>query len=1164
MKQSFRCCSISAGVLVLTLCWATIQTARAQTPNCATPTIDMKLLVVTNGKTEADFGAITQVLDYLGTPYDVLDMKVTTGGITASMLSDGNCHGYYQGVIFAFGGYIYTLPGMPILNAYEQLFKVRQVNWYMYPNNDFGFNYPYSGTIPDTGSDSASYTSSGASVFFYANTATPVAISNAFIYLGTPRAASTLPAGASVTPLLIDGSGNTLSLVYTIGDGREYLTQTFDSNQYLTHDLVLAYGLINWVTRGIFLGEYHVYAAAQVDDFFINDSEWIPGTPCTNPITHDRTAPDASSLPFFRINFADMNSLVGWQNRINSDALLTNFKLTLAFNGVGTTGNTDWTGLSARGVANDDLTMNVQKYQQYFHWITHTYDHPNSLNGLNKSDPYGDPNTPQVDSIDLEILTNLYVANGSGQNLDQDSSDTVSPINLTDFNPANLVSPGVTGMNDTLVPSYLVQDGISYAVSDTSVLGQPNNGPNPSPNVGIVNSYAPSLYEVPRRPNNVFFNAANWNDDQAEFSCIYNNPVQPPYNTYNAAQILDYVSSDFVVHMLMGDMDPEMFHQPNLHNYDGKGHSLISDTYDQTFSKYEKLYRLPVVSPTLDQLGRNMQNRNTYNLSTATGSITGTFGSNLTVTISVPSSSSVASAIIPVTGVNSTGAEIYGGQYISHVQVNNGQSAVIVVSQGPPPPPVPVVSSLTLQPDHLTGAQTSSGTVTLSGAAPNGGAQVPLSSGNAAATVPSSVTVPAGASSATFTINTSVVAASTPVTLSASYGGASASATLTVQPPVLSALTVSPSSVLGGKVSPTGTVTLSGAAPAGGAQVTLSSNSPAASVPANVTVPAGATTANFTVTTSAVATSTAVIISASYGGPTVTASLTIQPPAVSALSVSPTSVTGATSSPTGKVTLNGPAPAGGAQVLLSSNNAAASVPANVTVPAGATTANFAVTTSAVATSTAITISGSFGGSSVSATLTVVPPVPSALAISPSSVTGATSSPTGTVTLNGPAPAGGAQVVLSSNSAAVSVPANGVTVAAGATTATFTLNTIAVAASTSATVSASFGGGTQTAILTVLPPVVSSLTLNPTSVVGGPLGTSTGTVTLNGPAPAGGAQVLVSSNNSAASVPASVTVPAGSTSVTFTVTTSPVIVSATATISASLNGTTKTASLAITL
>ncbi|PYU60121.1 MAG: hypothetical protein DMG56_16560 [Acidobacteria bacterium] len=686
MNQPSRFCAISAGVLVayFGLFSVAIQTAQAQLPaplptSCSTTTIDMKLLVVTNGKTESDYPAIKQILDYVGTPYDVLDMSVNTGGITSAMLSDGSCHGYYQGVIFAYGAYVYTLPGMAILTSYEQTFRVRQLNWYMYPNNDFGFNYPYSKVITSAGTDSASFTSAGASVFGYANTATPLVLSNAYIYQGTPLNAAALPAGASVTPLLTDASGYALSLIYTLGDGRQYLTQTFDSSPYLMHDLVLAYGLINWVTKGIFLGEYHVYAAAQVDDFFINGSEWIPGTPCTDPITHDRTPPDATSLPFFRINSADMTSLVAWQNKIQSDPLLSNFKLTLAFNGVGTTGNTDWTGLPAAGIANDTLTTNVQNYQQYFHWISHTYDHPNSLNGLHKSDPGGDPDTPQVDSIDLEILTNQYVATGTGQNLDPDPRDTVSPIHLSDFNPANLVTPGVTGLNDPLVPTYLAQDGVRFVVTDTSVIGQANNGPNPSPNVGMVNSYAPSLYEVPRHPNDIFFNAVNWADDQAEFSCIYNNPVQPPYNTFTAAQILDYVSSGFVTGMLMGDMDPQMFHQNNLHDYDGQGHSLISDAYDQAFSKYKQLYNLPVVSPTLDQLGQNMQNRNAYNLSTATASLTSLSGSNLTISITVPATATVPSAIIPITGLNGVGAETYGGQHISHVQVSRGQTIILPV-----------------------------------------------------------------------------------------------------------------------------------------------------------------------------------------------------------------------------------------------------------------------------------------------------------------------------------------------------------------------------------------------------------------------------------------------------------------------------------------------------
>jgi hypothetical protein len=613
-----------------------------------------------------------------------------------------------------------------------------------------------------------------------------VTIANAFAYLTTPTTPS---GGGTVTPLLVDGAGNTLSAITQFSDGRQYLSQTFDSNPFLMHDLVLAYGLVNWVTKGVFLGDYHVYATQEVDDFFIDDSEWIPTTNClTNLVTRDRTLPDASNLPVFRLDASDMAELVAWQQSKQTDPLLKQFQITLAFNGVGTVGNGDWTGLTApivsssaaNGVASftaqdfsglpgqpvtvtgttngggalngtwtivsetssaattpgtttftvtvpstitavataeraatasvvDDLVSSLAAYQGSFYWISHTYDHPSTLNGLLQSSPAGDiANNPPVDDIDLEILTNQYVAgNGTtGSNLDLDPSDVgIKPLNLTNFNPGNIVTPGVTGLNDPNVPGYLFNDGIRFAVSDTSVAATTNppnnNGPNPSPNVGIVNSYANGIYEVPRYPNDVFYNTANWADDGAEFVCIYSNYVPPgspagtvpvavpPYNTFTPAQILDFVSSSFVVNMLKGDMDPEMFHQPDLHFSDNGAtlgmtgshiSSLISDTYDQTFSKYEALYLLPVLTPTLDQMGTLMQNRNSFNLSGVTASILAAGTANAQLTITMPTSATVPTAIIPVTGLTTNGGvvgngyEVYGGQNISHISITPGQT----------------------------------------------------------------------------------------------------------------------------------------------------------------------------------------------------------------------------------------------------------------------------------------------------------------------------------------------------------------------------------------------------------------------------------------------------------------------------------------------------------
>ncbi|MGH9931202.1 MAG: SBBP repeat-containing protein, partial [Pyrinomonadaceae bacterium] len=104
----------------------------------------------------------------------------------------------------------------------------------------------------------------------------------------------------------------------------------------------------------------------------------------------------------------------------------------------------------------------------------------------------------------------------------------------------------------------------------------------------------------------------------------------------------------------------------------------------------------------------------------------------------------------------------------------------------PTPSPTPIVvtlSSLTLNPTSVTGGSPLLGTVTLSGAAPVGGALVALASSNSAvAVVPPSVTVVGGKTSADFTITTNWVKAATSLTISAVYGGVTKTALLTVWP----------------------------------------------------------------------------------------------------------------------------------------------------------------------------------------------------------------------------------------------------------------------------------------------------------------------------------------------------------------------------------------------
>lgn len=281
----------------------------------------------------------------------------------------------------------------------------------------------------------------------------------------------------------------------------------------------------------------------------------------------------------------------------------------------------------------------------------------------------------------------------------------------------------------------------------------------------------------------------------------------------------------------------------------------------------------------------------------------------------------------------------------------------------------------------------------------------------------------------------------------------------------------------------------------------------------------------------------------------------VSSPGVASLTLNPPSVAGGVSS-TGTVTLN--LATGGTVALASSNTSIATVQGTVTIPSGMRSANFPVNTVPNSMGS-VTISASFSSSTKMAVLQVTAAVQS-VTVNPGSVVGGNGS-TGTVTLNGAAPAGGAVVTLSSNSPSIaSVPAS-VTIAQGTNSASFPVTTAGVAASSSVTISASYGGSSQNAGLTVTRADLLSLTLNPTSVVGG--SPSTGTVTLNGAAPSGGAIINLSSSNTAvATVQSTVTVAQNTTQATFTVTTSSVSSPTSSTISGTYNSVMRNAVLNI--
>ena len=207
---------------------------------------------------------------------------------------------------------------------------------------------------------------------------------------------------------------------------------------------------------------------------------------------------------------------------------------------------------------------------------------------------------------------------------------------------------------------------------------------------------------------------------------------------------------------------------------------------------------------------------------------------------------------------------------------------VIQLGWNPAPPAAASLASISANPSSVVGGTSAIGTVTLTSVAPTGGAQVALSSASGAITVPQTVTVAQGASSATFAIATSPVATLTQATLTATYAGVAKTSTFTVTPaspppapPTLVGIAIAPSTVVGG-TSAQATITLWAPAPSGGVNVALtSSNRSTVSVPTKVVVPAGSTSVSFAVSTRSVSRQTSVTVTASYAGIKKSAAITL-------------------------------------------------------------------------------------------------------------------------------------------------------------------------------------------------------------------------------------------------------------------------------------------------
>jgi hypothetical protein len=148
--------------------------------------------------------------------------------------------------------------------------------------------------------------------------------------------------------------------------------------------------------------------------------------------------------------------------------------------------------------------------------------------------------------------------------------------------------------------------------------------------------------------------------------------VAAPKASGRMDQILDSESNTLLAHLLAGDINPVMFHQANLHAYDGT-HALMTDLLDQVISKYAALRVLPIVSLQMNDMGARMQDRAARD----PAGVNATISPGKSITIRTTQAVSV-----PVTGAVGDNAEVYGAVTISRVTLAAGAEITLPLAGG--------------------------------------------------------------------------------------------------------------------------------------------------------------------------------------------------------------------------------------------------------------------------------------------------------------------------------------------------------------------------------------------------------------------------------------------------------------------------------------------------
>jgi hypothetical protein len=357
---------VTACVLVTLVIFTSLAVvAKPAAAATAPPELSLNVLLIGTGSTDPTTAAWQAALSSEGVSYTLATAAGTYGAETVTLpalttVSVGN----FNGVVIADSPAAFAAGQLTSLFTYESSYGVRQVDGYTAPYTGVGENNSSTTAVLD----GTNGTLTAAGLAGLPGLAGTVPFSTGS--LGYPATAVT---GAPFTPWLDSSTGGILAGVYQHPStdpqaNVSELALNFDYSSTMLQWLLLAPGLINWVTSDTHLGLDRNYVEMNIDDTFTPDNAW-------STALHDNDYSDANSL---RMQPADVVTAANWEKT-------NNFRMDQLFNYGGTDEyQAGELALPGDTAGPDPLLAEFQStdpatgksYADDFGWLSHTYDTP--------------------------------------------------------------------------------------------------------------------------------------------------------------------------------------------------------------------------------------------------------------------------------------------------------------------------------------------------------------------------------------------------------------------------------------------------------------------------------------------------------------------------------------------------------------------------------------------------------------------------------------------------------------------------------------------------------------------------------------------------------------------------------------------------------------------